>query len=98
MIVGGLDFNVNPNVVGGMEAFGAVCTSEDFQDEPEEAMRPFDVDRCGTVIGDGGAAMILVSDELHSKLGGKVYAELAGFGQTCDAQHLLRPTDDGQGL
>ena len=98
VIVGGLDYNVNPNVIGGMEAFGALCVSEEFMDDPEECMRPFDSDRCGTVIADGGSAMVLVSEDLHSKIGGTVYAELAGCCQVNDAHHLLRPIDNGQGL
>lgn len=65
--MGGLDFNVNRNVVGGMEAFGALTNREDFMEYPEESVRPFDPERCGTVISDGGAAIVLCSEKFWNQ-------------------------------
>jgi len=62
VIVGGLDFNVNRNVVGGMEAFGAVCTRPDLLQHPESSVRPFDAKRSGTGMADGGSALVLQSE------------------------------------
>ena len=61
IIAGGLDYNVNENCVGGMNAFGALTKS--FNDAPDKAMRPFDKRRSGTVISDGGAMVLLESEE-----------------------------------
>ena len=93
---------MNRNVVGGMESFGAVTTREDFMEYPEESVRPFDPERAGTVISDGGAAMVLASEKFwksHSeKDPEEVYCEISGFGQTWDAYHVLRPTEEGVGM
>ena len=69
IIVGGMDYNVNRNVVGGMEAFGAVTSIEDFMEYPDESVRPFDLERAGTVLSDGGAAMILCSEKFFKENG-----------------------------
>jgi len=80
-----------------MDAFGALTRV--FNDTPDDAMRPFDSKRAGTVLSDGGALFVLESEESIRKRGvTKVYGEVAGFGLTCDAHHLLRPTDSGVGL
>jgi 3-oxoacyl-(acyl-carrier-protein) synthase len=55
--VGGLDFNCNENAVEGMSAFGAV--SMKHNETPDEAMRPFDSHRSGTILSDGGALLVL---------------------------------------
>ena len=85
-----------------MEAFGAVTTREDFMEYPEDSARPFDPERAGTVISDGGAAMILASETFWKSQSeqdlNEVYCEISGFGQTCDAHHVLRPTDEGIGM
>lgn len=61
VLCGGLDFNVNANCVGGMNAFKALTRG--FNDAPDEAMRPFDERRSGTVISDGGALLLIESEE-----------------------------------
>ena len=97
MLTGGLDYNVNANCVGGMNAFKALTRS--CNDEPESAMRPFDAKRSGTVISDGGALLMLETEESAMKRGvTQVYGEIAGFNMNCDAYHALRPTDSGVGL
>ena len=83
VIVGGMDYNVNRNVVGGMEAFGAVTSIEDFNEYPDESARPFDLERAGTVIADGGSAMVLCSEKFYNqnkREDDEVYCEVAGFG------------------
>ena len=96
LLVGGLDLNTDLNVISGMDAFGAVCSK--YNSEPEKAMRPFDQDRAGTVITDGGAMFLFETVESAIARGAKVYGEVAGFGMTCDAFHVLRPTDSGIGM
>jgi 3-oxoacyl-[acyl-carrier-protein] synthase II len=67
VIVGGLDLNLNENVVCGMESFGALCTSPALLENPEDALRPFDMDRGGTAISDGGSALVLESENFRNK-------------------------------
>jgi len=78
-----MDFNLNRNVVEGMEAFGAVTSIEDHMEYVDESARPFDLERAGTVISDGGAAMILCSEKFfkeNQRQEHEVYCEVAGFG------------------
>lgn len=97
ILAGGFDYNVNPNCVGGMDAFSALTRS--FNDDPDAAIRPFDERRSGTVIADGGALVMLESVESAEQRGaGNVYGEIGGFNMNCDAYHILRPTDSGVGL
>jgi 3-oxoacyl-[acyl-carrier-protein] synthase II len=79
-----------------MDAFGALCTT--FNDNPEAACMPFDKKRAGTVLSDGGAMILLESEESARARDARVYCEVAGFGQTNDASHILRPLPDGVGL
>lgn len=68
-----------------------------FNDEPQKASRPFDRDRCGFVLGEGSAMFMLEELEHAKKRGAKIYAELAGFGSSCDAYHITAPLKDGSG-
>jgi len=77
VLVGGLDFNCSENVIGGMDDFGAVTRS--YNDRPEQACRPFDEGRSGTVLSDGGALLMLESEQ-SIKRSCTVYGEIAGFG------------------
>ena len=62
-------------------------------------MKPFDMQRSGTVISDGGALLMLETEESAIRRGAPhIYGEVAGFNMNCDAYHLLRPTDSGVGL
>ena len=97
IVVGGLDYSVNENAIGGMDSFKALTRKHN--DCPDQAMRPFDKKRSGTVLSDGGALLMLESEEAALKRGAtSIYGEVAGFGMTCDAFHILRPTDKGTGL
>lgn len=96
MLVGGLDYNCNQNVIPGMDAFGALCTS--YNDDPENACKPMDKNRAGTVLGDGGGMILLESQESAEARGANILCEIAGYGQTNDASNLMRPLVDGLGL
>ena len=79
-------------------AFGAARTlSTHFNDTPERASRPFDRDRDGFVMGEGGGILILEEMEHAKARGAKIYCELAGFGATSDASDVVSPSPDGDG-
>lgn len=97
IVAGGLDFNVTPLCHGGMDSFGAL--TKQFNENPQDSMRPFDKQRSGTVLSDGGSLIVLESEEAAMKRSAeKVYGEIVGFEMTSDAFHVLRPTDSGIGL
>ena len=96
VLVGGLDFNCNQNVLPGMDSFGALCTTHN--DDPEGACMPFDKKRAGTCLSDGGAMIILESEEAAQRRDARAYCEVGGFGMSNDASHILRPLEDGVGL
>ena len=81
----------------GIGAFATARTLSRRNDEPERASRPYDIDRDGFVMGEGGACLIL--EELnHAKArGAKIYAEIVGYGQTADAYDMVAPDPSGAG-
>ena len=95
MITGGSEGLISPLVFAGFGNLQACSTK--FNDQPERASRPFDRDRDGFVIGEGAGVMILESEEHAKARGARVYAELAGYGATCDAHHLTAPHPEGRG-
>ena len=92
MIAGGAEATVSPLGVGGFAAARALSTRND---SPETASRPWDKDRDGFVLGEGGGAMVLEEYEHAKRRGAKIYAELAGFGMGADAFHMTAPNVDG---
>jgi len=94
MIAGGSEAGITPSSVGGFNASQALSRRND---DPEGASRPFDRDRDGFVIGEGGGALILEELEHAQQRGAKIYAELAGGGMAADAYHLTGTPPDGIG-
>jgi 3-oxoacyl-[acyl-carrier-protein] synthase II len=66
-------------------------------EDPQKASRPWDKDRDGFVLSDGGGALILEELEYARRRGAKIYAELVGFGMSGDAHHITAPPEDGEG-
>lgn len=95
VIAGGSEATIMEFTVGGFMKEKALSTK--FNDTPEKACRPFNVDRDGFVMGEGAAILILESEEHAKARGAKVYAELAGYGATCDAYHITAPDPSGDG-
>jgi 3-oxoacyl-[acyl-carrier-protein] synthase II len=93
-IAGGAESTITPLGVGGFNALRALSTRNE---EPERASRPFDKDRDGFVMGEGGGILIIESLEHARKRGATIYAELAGYGATCDAYHITSPDPQGDG-
>ncbi|HEY9677316.1 MAG TPA: beta-ketoacyl-ACP synthase II [Drouetiella sp.] len=80
-----------------MAGFASARTLSTRNDAPEKASRPFDKDRDGFVMGEGGAILILESLSHAQKRGARIYAELAGYGMTGDAHDIVQPCADGNG-
>ena len=95
MISGGTEAAVTILGIGGFCVLKAVTTK--YNDEPQKASRPFDKDRSGFVMGEGAGVLILEEYEHAKRRGAKIYAELAGYGMTCDAYHLTSPHPEGIG-
>lgn len=96
VISGGVESTVTPLGVAGFTALKALSTH--YNDAPTKASRPFDADRDGFVIGEG-AGLLLLEELEHAKArGAKIYAELVGYGASCDAFHITAPHDTGEGM
>jgi len=81
----------------GIGAFTSARTLSRRNDAPEKASRPYDIDRDGFVMGEGGACLILEELEHAKKRGAKIYAEIVGYGQTADAYDMVAPDPTGAG-
>jgi 3-oxoacyl-[acyl-carrier-protein] synthase II len=94
MIAGGSEAPLARMVVAGFNAMGALSTRND---DPAAASRPFDAERDGFVLGEGGAALILESAEHAARRGAPVLADLTGYATTDDANHMVQPAPGGVG-
>jgi 3-oxoacyl-[acyl-carrier-protein] synthase II len=94
MVTGGTEAPINHMGVAGFNALKALSTRND---EPQKASRPFDKDRDGFVIGEGGGTLILEELEHAKARGAKIYAELLGAGASGDAYHITAPHPEGLG-
>jgi 3-oxoacyl-[acyl-carrier-protein] synthase II len=93
-ITGGSEASVFEAGVGGFNGMHAISTRND---EPETASRPFDKDRDGFVMGEGGASMVFEELEHALARGAKIYAEVVGAGLSGDAHHMTAPHPEGAG-
>src|SRR4029079_14388506 len=92
-IVGGSEAATHPLTVAAFAQMTALTKNHD----PETASRPFDAERSGFVLSEGGATLILEFEEHASARGARVYAEVAGYGASDDAHHITAPDPKGSG-
>lgn len=94
IVTGGSEATINEPGVGSFCSMQALSTRND---DPSHASRPFDKDRDGFVIGEGGAALVFEEMEHAIKRGAKIYCEVVGGGMSADAYHMTAPHPEGKG-
>ena len=94
MVAGGAERGSSPTSMGGFCSMKAMSTRND---DPQRASRPWDAGRDGFVLGDGAGILVLEEYEYARARGARIYAELAGFGASADANHMTAPSEDGDG-
>ena len=95
VISGGVEASVDALPMAGFAAMKALSTRNEA---PEKASRPYDVDRDGFVLGEGGGVLILEEYEHAKARGAKIYCEIAGQGLTSDGYHIAAPDPEGRGV
>lgn len=93
MIAGGVDAPLAPGILAGFNLMTVL--TKDWNDEPQRASRPFAKGRSGIVVGEGSYVFVLEALETAVERGAEIYAEIAGYGATCDAYHRVRLDDSG---
>ena len=93
MLCGGTEAAITPLAIGGFTSMKALSQSED----PSRASIPFDAERSGFVMGEGAGILLLEELEHAQKRNAPIYAEIVGYGATCDAYHMTAPRPDGSG-
>ena len=94
MLTGGVDAPIAPGILAGFNLMTVL--TKDWNDHPAQASRPFSRDRSGIVLGEGAWIYVLEDYERARARGAKVYAEITGYGATCDAYHRVRLEDTGE--
>jgi 3-oxoacyl-[acyl-carrier-protein] synthase II len=95
VVAGGVEAAIHPLPIA---AFANMMALSKRNDEPERASRPFDKNRDGFVLGEGGAVLVLESTEHAANRGATVYAELIGAGMSADSHHIAQPEPAGRGV
>jgi 3-oxoacyl-[acyl-carrier-protein] synthase II len=93
MLAGGVDAPIAPGILAGFNLM-TVLTNE-WNDEPHRASRPFSRNRSGMVLGEGAWIYVLEEIKHATERGARIYAEITGYGATCDAYHRVRLAEDG---
>eukprot|EP00527_Entomoneis_sp_CCMP2396_P006046 CAMPEP_0198143070 /NCGR_PEP_ID=MMETSP1443-20131203/5678_1 /TAXON_ID=186043 /ORGANISM="Entomoneis sp., Strain CCMP2396" /LENGTH=475 /DNA_ID=CAMNT_0043806209 /DNA_START=241 /DNA_END=1668 /DNA_ORIENTATION=- len=96
MVAGGTEATMTPLCFAGFCAMKAMNTN--YNDNPKGASRPFDADRGGFIMGEGAGVVVIESLTSAKKRGVPIYAELVGYGASCDAHHITTPAPGGRGL
>ncbi len=94
MLAVGAESAICPVGIGGFASMKALSTRND---DPQTASRPFDIDRDGFVMGEGSATLVLEDYDIAKARGAKIYAEIIGFGESGDANHITTPAPNGEG-
>jgi 3-oxoacyl-[acyl-carrier-protein] synthase II len=95
MIAGGTEASITASMMASLDLLGALTSKRNG--EPAKASRPFDADRDGLVTSEGSGVLVLEALDMALERGAKIYGEVIGFGNNCDAYHYTSPSPDGEG-